>query len=568
VPYYEEAVTEALNDVRNAAYDAAWQRSAYAGDLVQSAVVNSVDAVAIASLSSIETAVRALALTGATAIAQADEAARLLSEAYSTNAATVRQEVVAGLKDLVYQWANDAAEAVSEEVSEAYTARKASEDRALAAAVAVAAVVGKGRGALCNPSSRSTGLVQLGKPVTFGGFGAFRNFQFGPNQKTKVRRSQAQFVLTFDGEKIDFTYQPYIKSICVDETCDHAISSIKIRVLNENNRFGDDSVWREHKKIQLWTGYPTTGLQRRGNTFYSMGPKIVYPNNKGTIEILITGYGEEFRLGRTEKRRTWTNMVDSEIASSIASEYGWTADVEETTTLYEHVMQANESDWKFLDRRARIYGYQVYVEDGTLHFHSPRYRDSGVRLVYKDAQDSQLNGFTAWQEPLQFGKEVQADQIDPLSKEIFTVNSQEIDDEITQKTKSAYKYGTVISSTDISSLDGDQPRLFMFEEGHRQNSQNLQREAEGFSQFTRWLVQGEGSVVGLENLRVRDVIEVFGIGRDSGKYYIQELSSKILAGQFLTTFRVSRTWRGGTRGSRLGVKEVPLTQAAIVRVGA
>lgn len=566
--FVEEAFNEAYDDVRSAAYNAAWQRVSYAGNTVRSAVTDSITSVAVSSYSTIEDAVRDLAFTGATEVAQQALASSLLSSEYVSAAETVRQQVIAGLQDAVYQLGYDVAEAAAKEISDAYADRKASEDRALNAAEAVLAVVQKGRGALCNPSSQSLGTVQIGKPVTFGGLGAFRNFQFAPNQKTKVDRSQAQFILTFDGEKIDFTYQPYIKSICVDETCDHAISSIKIRVLNENNRFGDDSVWLQHKTIQLWTGYPTTGLKKRGNLFYSMGPRIVYPDHKGTVEIAITGYGEEFRMGRTEKRRVWTNAVDSDIATTIASEYGWKIDAEETTTLYEHVMQANESDWKFLDRRARIYGYQLYVEDGTLHFHPPRYRNSGIRLVYKDGQDSQLNGFTAWQDPLQYGKEVQADQIDPLSKEIFTVTSQEIEDEVTQKTKAAYTQGSITSSTDISSLDGDQPRLFMFEEGHRQNSVNLQNEVEGFSQYTRWLVQGEGSVVGLENLKVRDVIEVIGIGRDSGQYYIQSLSSKIVAGQFLTNFKVARTWRGGTKGSRLGTKEVQPVQAGVVRLGA
>lgn len=357
--FVEEAFNEAYGDVRQAAYDVAWQRTSYAGSTIRSAVTDSLLSLAANAQSTIETTVRDAAFSGATEVAQQALTSALLADEYVTEAASIRQQVLSGLQDQVYQQGYDVAEAAAREISDAYADQKVSEDRALAAAEGVLEVVQKGRGALCNPSSQSLGNVQLGKPVTFGGFGAFRNFQFGPNQKTVVDRSQAQFVLTFDGQKIDFVYQPYIKSIVVDETCDHAVSSIKIRLLNENNRFGDDSVWLQHKKIQLWTGYPSTGLKRRGNTFYSMGPKMVYPDNEGTIEIAITGYGEEFRLGRTEKRRTWTNKVDSEIATEIADEYGWQADVEETGTLYEHVMQANESDWKFLDRRARIYGYQL-----------------------------------------------------------------------------------------------------------------------------------------------------------------------------------------------------------------
>jgi hypothetical protein len=283
--------------------------------------------------------------------------------------------------------------------------------------------------------------------------------------------------------------------------------------------------------------------------------------NSPNPKIVITAYGEEYMLSKSEKRRTWTNITDSEIVRRIAAEYGWSADITDTTVLHEHVAQVNESDWKFIDRRARYYGFMFYVENGVLHFHEPRYVDTGIMLSYFGKPFNQLNGFTAWEVPLQHGKVIQADQIDPLSKELFTVTSQEVDDKVSVGTKAAYK-GPVVLSQEMSSLGSDQPIAYMLEEGHKQTRFSLGKEVEGFSQFTRWMVVGEGNVVGLQGLKVNQVVELIGLGRDSGEYFISSLATRIKSGQSLSNFRVTRTWRGASKGSLVSPKTVTLREAS------
>jgi hypothetical protein len=182
-----------------------------------------------------------------------------------------------------------------------------------------------------------------------------------------------------------------------------------------------------------------------------------------------------------------------------------------------------------------------------------------------EAQQSQTLGFSVWEDPLQHGDEVVASQIDPLSKEIFTVTSAEIKDQITTKTEGNYQ-GSVVTSRDLSSFQGEASTLYMFEEGHRQNTDRLQAEIEGFSQSTRWLVNGAGSTVGLEFLRVRNTLEMIGIGRDSGEYYVKELITRLEGGKTISDFQVSRTWRGGTTGSHVETKTIEPQQANSVRL--
>lgn len=427
-----------------------------------------------------------------------------------------------------------------------------------------------GRSALCNPNSvLQGGRIPLSKPMTFGGLGAgFLTYGNAPQEPGAKDRSQMQFVLEIGGKVLDSTYAHFVEKINVCESADYCISTIKIVFSNDFLRFTDENFWEQDKPIKLWLGYRGVGLRRRGGLFYSCGPKYVFSKGEsgGKPKIILTGYDESFRLGRTEKRRVWRNMTDANIVREIAKEYNWGADVQDTKVLYEHVAQVNESDWKFLDRRARYYGFQIYLENGVLHFHEPRYRNSGIRMIYYKGNESQLNGLTVWQEVLQTAEEVVATQVDPLSKEVFQVASQEIEDEITKQTKKDFKEGTIITSKTISSFQGEQSRLFMFEEGHKQTRSSLQEEVESFSRSTRWLIKGEGQVIGLENLRVRDVVDVIGCGRASGQYYVSNLSSDIASGAFVSNFKITRTWAGGFKGSKVAPKVLDLIQESTVRL--
>ena len=574
--FSRDTMQAASQDVLDTAVSVAQQRSAYAGDDLQNAVKTAVIDAAVSAMPAIETAVQAVAITGGSLVAQAAKTADLSALAQVAAATLARNNVIAGLLDPVFGIAQTAAGESATEVASGYLDQLASENRAAQAAAAVAAVTARGRSAPCNSSLiRAGGAVPTSPSVFVSRPGMALDGLI--TQRYTTDRSNAQFILEVDGKKLDYSYHPYIESVTVYESCEHTISKIKIEVVNHENRFGDDSVWDRHRKINLHFGYSGTALFPRGNTFYSMGPNISYGTG-GTYRITIVGYGEEFILGRTEQRRTWINKTDSEIAREIALSYEWDYDIDPTPLLYEHVAQVNESDWKFLDRRARYYGYQVYVDHWIgkkhsttpiLHFHSPRYSNSGLQLTNMSKQDSQLTGFNAWETPLQFGETVVASQVDPLARIVFTVNSQEKKDAVTTKTEEAYTNGPVVTSQTIASLDGKQPMLHMFEEGHRQTSERLQAEAEGFSQSTRWLVNGSGSTMAVEYLHVRDTIELIGVGRDSGEYYIKELTTRIKPkGNTVSEFQLSRTWRGGTKGSRVTNEPLVLTKANQVTVGA
>ena len=116
----------------------------------------------------------------------------------------------------------------------------------------------------------------------------------------------------------------------------------------------------------------------------SMGGIIDKPLVKGEITAItgdfdssgnrvhLRGYDISHRLHRGRKTRTFVNVTDSDVFRRIASEAGIDiGTIDQTDVTYDHVSQANQSDWDFLKSRARAIGYLFNIEEGLLNFKKP-----------------------------------------------------------------------------------------------------------------------------------------------------------------------------------------------------
>ncbi|CAN5915735.1 VgrG-related protein [soil metagenome] len=87
----------------------------------------------------------------------------------------------------------------------------------------------------------------------------------------------------------------------------------------------------------------------------------------GRHELVLTGLDVAHRLARMPRSRSYLNMTDADIASKIADEHGLDADIAATGEVHEYVLQASETDFAFLSRRARRIGFDLWVGGTTLH---------------------------------------------------------------------------------------------------------------------------------------------------------------------------------------------------------
>lgn len=98
----------------------------------------------------------------------------------------------------------------------------------------------------------------------------------------------------------------------------------------------------------------------------------------GVIFSVVRGYEKAHRLQRAARTRTYVNMKDSEIAKQVAEnaklEKGT---IDETSVAHDHIAQVAQSDWDFLQQRAREIGYETGVVGGKFFFRKASGRKDG-----------------------------------------------------------------------------------------------------------------------------------------------------------------------------------------------
>jgi phage protein D len=150
----------------------------------------------------------------------------------------------------------------------------------------------------------------------------------------------------------------------------------------------------------------------------------VDPGVTGRHELVVTGMDLTHRLLRGPRTRTFQKSSDADVASRIAREAGLDADVDRTSTVHEHVVQAGETDLAFLRRRAVRNGLDVWVTGRTLHV-KRRPQSPGTPPVLR--WGANLQRFKARFSSTEHCQEVQVRAWDPLAKRAVTGTSGEPD---------------------------------------------------------------------------------------------------------------------------------------------
>jgi uncharacterized protein len=109
----------------------------------------------------------------------------------------------------------------------------------------------------------------------------------------------------------------------------------------------------------------------------------------GESKCVLRAFNRLHRLLRGRKSKTYLEESDQQIAQAVAQANGLSAECgSDTSITHEHVYQHNQTDLEFLRLRAARIGYEVWVEDRTLHFDKPKTdRDSGLALVFGEPGD-------------------------------------------------------------------------------------------------------------------------------------------------------------------------------------
>jgi phage protein D len=91
----------------------------------------------------------------------------------------------------------------------------------------------------------------------------------------------------------------------------------------------------------------------------------------GTFTVL-RGYDQTHRLFRGRRTAAYQQMTASDIATAIAQRAGLEiGEVTSTSTVYDHLSQAGQTDWEILSALARTANLEITVRDGKFSFAPP-----------------------------------------------------------------------------------------------------------------------------------------------------------------------------------------------------
>ncbi|MEN9938469.1 MAG: hypothetical protein RLZZ387_5048 [Chloroflexota bacterium] len=101
----------------------------------------------------------------------------------------------------------------------------------------------------------------------------------------------------------------------------------------------------------------------------------------GMYRVVVRAFDRLHRLARGTKARTFLNMTDGDIIKKLAQEAGLSAKVGPTSQVHEYMLQHNETNLAFIQRRAAALGFLVYADGKTLHCEAAAGNDAPVELL-------------------------------------------------------------------------------------------------------------------------------------------------------------------------------------------
>jgi phage protein D len=91
--------------------------------------------------------------------------------------------------------------------------------------------------------------------------------------------------------------------------------------------------------------------------------------DESIVYTIARGYEKTHRLQRAKHSHVFSNVSDSGIARTLAEAAGLDiGTIEHTGVTHEHLAQTDQTDWEFLQQRAREIGHEVLIADGKFHF--------------------------------------------------------------------------------------------------------------------------------------------------------------------------------------------------------
>jgi phage protein D len=263
--------------------------------------------------------------------------------------------------------------------------------------------------------------------------------------------------------------------------------------------------------------------------------------------LTVTAMDSSVLMHLDEKVKAWSNMMDSDVASSIfsGSDYNFTPVVEST----EWTRQENDqtliqrgTDMQFLQHLAERNGFECFVtssDAGTIegHFHPPKH-DSQPQgtLTVNMGSATNVNRLQA-----------RFDMLGPATAKGATLDP----DDASSQDGEAEQAKQTEDMGNTPSVSSDRPRKVLLSQLGMAKSGEVQRYAQAVVDRSSWSIVAEGDLNTLAYggvLKAKQPVMVRGVGRTfSGRYYVERVVHLIGGdGSYVQRFRLRRNAIGLT----------------------
>lgn len=249
--------------------------------------------------------------------------------------------------------------------------------------------------------------------------------------------------------------------------------------------------------------------------------------------LVVRGYDKSHRLYRDQKTEAHLNAKDSDLAQAVAQAAGLQAEVDPTTTVYDHVLQHNQSDLSFIQERAWRIGYECYVDEGKLIFRKPSTQAPAVTLTW----GADLLSFSP--------RMTLAEQVDEVVVRAWSVKDKAA---IVGRAQEGALYPDIDEPKDGAAWAqsfGTAKRIYLDQSAVSQAEANILAEAR-LNELSGAFVQAEGLALRRPDVRAGKQIKLEALGqRFSGSYLVTNAHHMYSAEGLRTAFSV--------RGARTGL---------------
>jgi hypothetical protein len=358
------------------------------------------------------------------------------------------------------------------------------------------------------------------------------------------------FTIEIEGRELEDLY-PDLSSLAV-ELDDELAGMFRLHMPlspNEMGRYLDDGRLTIWKQVSISAGFCESGAEVLISGYITHVKPAFSPDPAG-CGLEIWGMDRSVLMDREEKLKAWPDKKDSDIASEILNQYGFTPEVEETSVVHDEVVSTiiqRETDMQFLRRLAERNGFECYVDGDTAYFGPPRLDDAPQPVLsahFGPEGDTNLSRF-----------DVEVNALTPMNVAMFQVDRS--NKEILETAVEASEQ-TALGSDVASDLlpAGVAPGKLYVGMSCATGTPEMTSLCQGLYHLGEWFVTGEGEIDANQYghvLRPRSTVTIRGVGEMlSGVYYVTHVTHAFTTEGYKQHFHVKRNGTMPTGSENFG----------------